>query len=258
MLLNEKVAVIHGGAGAIGGAVARAFAQHGAHVFLTGRTLATVEAVAAEITAAGGHATAGTVDVLQPEALRHHLDGIVARTGRLDISFNATGFEDVQGSPLTEMTLADVTRPVELAVASHFNTATAAARHMTLAGSGVILGITAYGPSASHGGFGLACAATERFCQQLALEVGPAGVRVVCLRSAGSPDAPGLDEVLDQHARKAGLSREEFEARMSRGLALRRLPKLAEIGNAAVLAASDLASAVTAAILDVTCGSLSA
>jgi 3-oxoacyl-[acyl-carrier protein] reductase len=102
-----------------------------------------VEMVAAEITAAGGRATAGTLDVLQPETIHRHLEDIVARTGRLDISFNATGFEDVQGLPLTEMTLADVARPVELAVASHFNTATAAVRHMTLAGSGVILGITA-------------------------------------------------------------------------------------------------------------------
>jgi len=43
MLLQNKNAVIYGGGGAIGGAVARAFAREGAKVFLTGRTLAKVD-----------------------------------------------------------------------------------------------------------------------------------------------------------------------------------------------------------------------
>src|SRR5712691_1744579 len=62
MLLKKKNAVIYGGAGAIGGAVARAFAREGAKVFLAGRTLARLEAVAAAIRAAGGEADAAPVD----------------------------------------------------------------------------------------------------------------------------------------------------------------------------------------------------
>ncbi len=62
MMLQDKVAVIYGAGGAIGGAVARAFAADGASLFLTGRTLAPVEAVAKEIVAAGGSAAAAEVD----------------------------------------------------------------------------------------------------------------------------------------------------------------------------------------------------
>ena len=55
MLLEDKTAVVYGGAGSMGGATARAFARHGARVFLAGRTLATLERVATSITGAGGH-----------------------------------------------------------------------------------------------------------------------------------------------------------------------------------------------------------
>ncbi len=253
MLLRDKIAVVYG-AGAVGGAVARAFAQHGATVCLAGRSGAAVEAVARDITAAGGRAHAARVDATDADAVQRHLDDLLDRTGRLDVSFNAIGLEDLQGAALTDMALADVLRPVQLAVTTHFITATAAARHMTRAGSGVILALTAQVPVAEHGGFGVACAATALLLRQLALEVGPHGVRVLTLTSAGSPDAPGVDDVFGQHAQRAGLTRAEFEARVSRGAALRRLPRLAEIGQAAVLAASDLATAMTASALDVTCG----
>lgn len=56
MLLENKNAVIYGAGGAIGGAVARAFSREGATVFLAGRTLAKLDAIAAEIAAAGGTA----------------------------------------------------------------------------------------------------------------------------------------------------------------------------------------------------------
>ena len=56
MLLKDKVAVIYGAGGAIGGAVARAFAPEGARLFLTGRHLEPVEAVARQVVSAGGSA----------------------------------------------------------------------------------------------------------------------------------------------------------------------------------------------------------
>ena len=92
--------------------------------------------------------------------------------------------------------------------------ATAAARHMARNRSGVILAITASAVRgySNVGGFGVACAAIEGFCRQLAAEMGPQGIRVVCLRSAGSSDAPGVDEVFHRHAENAGISREAFEA----------------------------------------------
>ncbi|MDF3020783.1 MAG: hypothetical protein K0Q92_2086, partial [Steroidobacteraceae bacterium] len=108
----------------------------------------------------------------------------------------------------------------------------------------------------ASGGFGVACAAIEALWRQLAIELGPAGLRLVTLRSSGSPDAPGVRDAVAEHARAAGVMREAFEARIAEKTMLRRMPMMAEIANAAVLAASDRASALTAAVLNVTCGEI--
>jgi NAD(P)-dependent dehydrogenase (short-subunit alcohol dehydrogenase family) len=150
-------------------------------------------------------------------------------------------------------------QPVTIALTSHFYTANAATRHMAPQRAGVILAITANAARAAQahmGGFGVACAAIEGFCRGLAAEVGPQGIRVVCLRSSGSPDAPGVAQVLAEHAAAAGLTPQEFEARFAASTLLRRLPRLAEVANVAVLMASDLASPITAAVANVTCGEL--
>jgi NAD(P)-dependent dehydrogenase (short-subunit alcohol dehydrogenase family) len=142
---------------------------------------------------------------------------------------------------------------------TQFITATAAARHMEPRGGGVILALTAQvarKPYVGSGGFGVACAAIEGLWRQLAVELGPRGIRVITLRSAGSPDAPGVSAAIDEHARLAGVSREVFEARIAEKTMLRRMPKTREIADAAVLMASDRASAVTAAVLNATCGEL--
>ena len=73
MILQDKVAVIYGAGGAIGGAVARAFAHEGAKVFLTGRLRAPVEEVAKDIVSAGGSAETATIDALDERAVDKHL-----------------------------------------------------------------------------------------------------------------------------------------------------------------------------------------
>jgi enoyl-[acyl-carrier-protein] reductase (NADH) len=126
-------------------------------------------------------------------------------------------------------------------------------------GSGVILVLTANAAREAFpgsGGFGVACAALESLCRQLAVEAGPAGIRVVCLRSAGSPDAPGVAEALQKHAASSGVTKEAFEKAFADKTMLKRLPKLAEVANIAVLMACDHASPVTAAVINVTCGEM--
>ena len=76
MLLESKNAVIYGGGGSIGGAVARAFAREGARVFLAGRTPATLDAVAEEIRSAGGAAETAVVDALDENAVDEHADAV--------------------------------------------------------------------------------------------------------------------------------------------------------------------------------------
>src|SRR5919202_3400159 len=145
MLLNNKNAVVYGGGGAIGGAVARVFAREGARVFLAGRTLESLEEVAEEIRFAGGVAETAQVDALDEKAVDAHADSVAAEAGAIDISFNLISYGDVPGTPLAEMSLEDFERPVATAVRTQFPTSRAAARHMIRQGSGVILFFGGYG-----------------------------------------------------------------------------------------------------------------
>src|SRR5438445_419942 len=99
MLLEGKNAIIYGGSGSIGGAVARAFAHEGARVFLAGRTLTTLEKVADEIRAAGGAAETAAVDALDADAVDTHADAVAAQAGSIDVSFNVISDDDLQGTP---------------------------------------------------------------------------------------------------------------------------------------------------------------
>jgi 3-oxoacyl-[acyl-carrier protein] reductase len=175
VLLEGKNAVIYGGGGAIGGAVAKAFAREGARVFLAGRTRAKLEAVASEIRSAGGRADTAQVDALDGQAVDAHADAVAAEAGGIDISFNLISHGDVQGTPMAEMELDDYIRPVVTAVSTTFLTSRAAARHMIRQGSGVILVFGGSGPPLrgySLGGLQVAFEALESMRRQLASELG--------------------------------------------------------------------------------------
>src|SRR5215831_4582808 len=132
MILQDKVAVIYGAGGAIGGAVARAFASEGAKLFLTGRLRAPVEAVAKDIACAGGSAEAGEVDALNEHAVDKHLQSVIDKAGRVDISFNVVGIpdKDILGVPLVELDVEQFSLPIMSYVTSYFLTARLAARRM--------------------------------------------------------------------------------------------------------------------------------
>ncbi|MEU8610612.1 SDR family oxidoreductase [Actinoplanes sp. NPDC048791] len=256
MMLEDKVAVVYGAAGAAGSAVAQAFAAEGAVVHLAGRRPGALREVAATIT---GRAEIAQVDALDPAAVDRDVRDVVDRHGRLDVSINLISVDHVQGVPLVDMSADDFARGLDARARTHFITATAAARPMTARGGGTILMLTA-SPDRTGipmaGSFGVQCAAVESLSRALAVELGPYGVRVACLRSAGSPDADGVDQVFDVHARNAGTTREDFDAAKAGRTLLRRLPSLAEVAQVAVWLASDRAAAVTASITNVTCGEL--
>jgi 3-oxoacyl-[acyl-carrier protein] reductase len=257
MLLENKNAVIYGAGGDIGSAVARAFAREGARLFLAGRTLAPLAAVAEAITRAGGSAEVALVDAFDEQAVERHLGEVVQKSGGIDISFNAISIGYVQGAPLVELTLEEFTQPIADVMKTQFVTMTAAARHMSRKGSGVILAITATPARrfiSNTGNFGIACAAIENLCRQLAGELGPKGIRVICLRSAGSPDGPKLNEFFNQLAELSGVTRQEFEANLAERTFLKRLPRTTEVADVAAMMASDRASAMTGTVADVTCG----
>ena len=130
MLLEGKVAVIYGGGGSIGGAAARAFGREGAKVYLAGRTQASLDAVAADIRAAGGLAETAQVDALDERSVDEHADAVAAGAGAIDISFNVIAHPYTHGTPLAEMDVDDFMAPVETAARTTFLTARAAARHL--------------------------------------------------------------------------------------------------------------------------------
>lgn len=259
MLLEGKTAVVYGAGGAIGAAVATALAVEGARVALAGRTLGPLEAVHAEIAKAGGQAETAVVDASDESAVESHLSQLVKDAGRLDISFNAVGLGYVIGESLATATTEDFVESIARAMRTHYVTAISAGRQMERTGGGTILTVVASSARVTmpgQGTLGIVGAAIEALCRQLAMDLGASGVRVICLCSAGSPDAPGVDYAMNLSAEAAGMSREAFEAKYASGSALKRLPRLAEIGAAAALLASDHASGVTATIANVTCGQI--
>ena len=262
MLLEGRTAVVYGGAGRVGGAVARAFAGEGARVFLAGRTRARLEAVAGDIRAAGGSAELAEVDALDEQAVDAHADAVAEAAGGIDVAFNAISHGDVHGLPLLELPFEDFARPVATALRSQFLTTRAAARHMARQGSGVIMTITATTARLAIpqvGGTGVTFDAIEGQCRQWACELGGHGVRVVWLQTTGLPEAIADSDVLQPGygTGSAAMTRDELIA-WNRGKAmLGRLTTLAEVGRAAAFLASDHAGAVTAAGMNLTCGQVS-
>lgn len=258
MLLENKTAILYGAAGHIGSTVARVFAREGARVFLAGRTLGTLDAVASSIVATGGHAETARVDATDVQSVGTHFASVADRAGGVDISFNMVGLPSSQGQELARLSLEDYMRPIEIGSRTHFITATAAARHMRERGRGIIMGITAT-PSRLAlplvGGFGTAHSAIEGMLRTLAAEVGPSGVRVCWLRSAGTPETFKPDLAVDADRRSAGRDTNYLEM-LRRNTLLKRFPTLAEVGEAAALMASDRASAITGATANITCGQI--
>ncbi len=261
MLLQNKNAVIYAGAGAIGSAVARTFAREGARVFLTGRNLSAIDAVAKSISAEGGQVETAQVDALNERAIEMHIESVLAKAGRVDVSFNAIGIPQngIQGTPLVQLAFENFLLPSSIYLQSHFLTARTAARYMLQKKSGVILTLTATPAKLALslvGGMGPAWAGLESLSRGLAAELGPQGVRVICLRSDAIPETATIDRVFDLHARTIGIPRTDFQGIVAGMTQLRRLPQLQELADVAAFVASDRANAMTATVANLSCGSV--
>jgi NAD(P)-dependent dehydrogenase (short-subunit alcohol dehydrogenase family) len=259
MMLKDKVAVIYGAGGAIGSAVAGAFAREGASLFLTGRHLP-FEAVAQDVVSAGGSAEAAEVDALDEQAVGKHLQSVTDKAGRVDISFNAIGIPNPKiRVPLVELDVEQFSLPIATYTTSYFLTARLAARHMVPNRSGVIMTATST-PSRTGtplvGGGGPAMAAVEALTRDLSAELAPQGIRVVGLRPQGMPETGRIKESFELYAKASGMTQEQFHELLASRTHTRRLSTLAETANVAVFMASDKASGMTGTIVNLTMGSL--
>ena len=247
MLLENKVAVIYGAGGSIGGAVARSFAEEGAMVFLAGRTKAKLDKVADEIHANGGAVETKALDALDQPAVDHFVDEVVEQAGRIDISFNVIGYGDVQ-EPLLEIPVEDFLQPITNAMRTQFLTTRAAARHMVRRGSGVILHFGGGGPQTQPGlgGFKIALDAIEGLRRQWAVELGSHGIRVVTLKTGGIPETiPDTDP-----------ERDNIINSLLPTTLLKRAATLADVGNVAAFVASDQARTITSTEINISCGAI--
>jgi NAD(P)-dependent dehydrogenase (short-subunit alcohol dehydrogenase family) len=259
-MLQNKVAVIYGAGGAIGSAVARAFAREGARLFLTGLHRAPVEVVASEINSARGYAEAAEVNALDEQAVDTHLESVIDKTGRVDISFNAIGIPNPKVRvPLIGLDVEQFSLPLATCTKSYFLTARTAAKHMVPLRSGVILTVTAT-PSRTGtplvGRNGPAMAAMEALTRGLSIELAPQGIRVVGLRTQGMPETGRIKEVFRLSAQASGMTADQFHQLIADRTHTRRLTTLAEMTNMAIFLASDRASGMTGTTVNLSMGSL--
>ena len=255
-LLQDKRAVVFGAGGSIGGAVAREFAAEGAEIFLAGRTRSNVESVAEQITAAGGRAQAAVIDALDDAAVAGYIGGIVKQTGSIDIVFNAVGplvNEYGNGTHAVDLAIEEFMVPLTTIVRSQFITARAAARHMVKRHAGVILFLTG-SPARGHvegaTAIGAAFGAIESLSENLAVEVSPAGVRVVCLRTTANTDSRTIQQTMDVLASRMSVPKDQMMAAMANLNFLKVPAHTSDTAKAAVLIASDRARMMTGTVVN--------
>src|SRR5262245_10837064 len=250
-----------GAAGSVGSAVARAFARDGARLLIAGRHRTPSENLVSEIESVGGHAEPAEVDALDEQSVDTHLQSVIAKVGRIDVSFNAIGIPNttLQGVPLVDLAVGQFFVPIAAYTKSYFLTARLAARQMVRQRSGVIMTITAV-PSRTGipllGGFAPAQSAVEALTRGLSAELAPYGIRVVGLRSDGMPETGTIKEVFGIHAKALGVSWQQFHEMIASKNHRRRLATLEELANVAAFMASDGASAMTGTAVNLSMGML--
>ena len=241
--LNNKVALITGAAQGIGLATALKFAQEGAHVVICDIKQASVDAAVDAANALGVRAQGFVVDVTQ----RDMVDAVVADTlaefGAIDILVNNAGI--TQDARLQIMTLEQFDRVIDVNLRGVFHCTQAVADAMVAKGSGVILNASSV--VGIYGNFGQTNYAASKFgvigfTKTWARELGPKGIRVNAV-APGFIATPILDTIP-----------EKILASMKSQVPLARLGSPEEVANVYAFLASDEASYVNGAVLEVSGG----
>ncbi len=253
MKLHEKIAVVYGAGGSLGSAVSLAMAKERAKVYLAGHRLESLERTNAAIAKAGGKSITDRVNAFEETQIQAHLEKIIQQEGRVDISFNLVGIDVIQNKPLIELDEKEMVEPVTRTLQTAFLTSKAAGIQMKKQGSGVILFLTATPGGIGYpytGGFALACSAMETLSRNLASELGVFGVRVLTIRSGGSPDSTVFSEALQKMPEVVSPVLRQMEGDSM----LKRLPLMEDIAQTAVFLASEGARSITGTTIDVTAG----
>ena len=259
--MTKKVAMIFGGTGAIGSAVARALIDRDYRVHLCARDAAELDRTVDTLRSAGGTAEGIAADVLDLDDLSGKMRALADQVGDISVAINATGFAHEQGKGIDDLTLPEFFSGITPFLTAQFNIAKSIAPFMGRSGPGKI--ITMVAPAGGmavpgHLGHTVGCAGMEAFDRVLASELGPRNIRVITVRSHAISDAAAQGsytrEVFEPKAKAMGLTLDEFLAGAAKSTMIDRLPSLSEVaGTIAYLASAD-ADAMTASIVNLTGG----
>ena len=244
--LSGKVAVVTGGGRGLGKAMAAGLAEAGAAVVVASRTQADVEASAAEIRAAGGQALAFAFDATCRAQCRHLFDAAIEGFGGLDIAVVNHGIGCA--CPAVEVTDEALAEMLDINLKSAFVAGQEAARRMVERGRGGAIVFTSSTGSLvafdALATYGAAKGGVDQITRHFAQELAPHGIRVNAV-------APGSVE----HADRAAVHPyAQGRAPVEQTTAVRRAGTVADIAAAVLYLASDEASYVTGAVLDVNGG----
>jgi 3-oxoacyl-[acyl-carrier protein] reductase len=243
MRLKDKVCIVTGAAQGIGLATALKFAREGAIVVVCDLRPDAVEAAVAQCLALGGRAEGQRVDVTQRDQVDAMVAAVQARHGRIDVLVNNAGI--TRDARLQKMTLAQFDAVIDVNLRGVFHCAQAVVDTMVTQGSGVILNASSV--VGIYGNFGQTNYAAAKFgvigfTKTWSRELGPKGVRVNAV-APGFVETPILstipDKVLDH---------------MRDQVPLKRLGRPEEIANVYAFLASDEASYVNGAVIEVSGG----
>jgi len=241
--LNGRVALVTGASRGIGRAIALLLARHGASVVVSSRKLESCEAVAAEIRAAGGEASALTCHIGEVEQIAAAFREIDARHGRIDILVNNAATNPYFG-PAVAMDLGAFQKTVDVNIRGYFCASVEAGRRMIAQGKGAIVNVAsvnAFRPMDGQAVYSMTKAAIVNMTRGLAREWGRLGVRVNAL-------VPGLVETKFAAAVHSDPGRRVIAERLT---PLGRIAQPAEIAGAALYLVSDAASFTTGSCLTV-------
>jgi NAD(P)-dependent dehydrogenase (short-subunit alcohol dehydrogenase family) len=261
--LKDKVAVVFAASGDIAGAVARAFSQHGAKVYVTARNLDAVKALAQEIKTSGGSAEAAKVDAQNETEIDNFLKKVVSENGKLDIIFNGIGVEysEMGGRPPTTVaTFEQFMAPMEKICGSQFLTSKVAAKYMIQTQSeGTILLLTAAlsrSKLPNVAGITAASAAVEGLTRVMAAEWGGDGIKVICICPGALMETKRISGWIEAAAKHLGISTEQLVEQYKAFDILKTSPTLKQLGETAAFLVSDPGVVFNSHIVDVDCGKL--
>ncbi|MGN5724963.1 SDR family NAD(P)-dependent oxidoreductase [Acinetobacter calcoaceticus] len=263
MLLKGKVAVIFGGSGAIGTAIAKVFIREGAHVYLCARDLNKLQNIAAQLHQLGSVVHTASVNVLDSQSINNTVAQIAQDTGGLDLVINATSFIHNQGKEILELNLDEFVGGINPFLTAQFNISKAVVPFMGGDRGGIMISIVA--PSArmaipGHLGHIVGCAGIEAFIKALASELGPKNIRVLGVRSHAIVDAVQAGsytrELFESKAQAMGLSIGQWLEGAAQGTMLKRLPTLSQVAETVAFLASEHANSMTATVVNMTAGAI--